>query len=101
MTHVELVEAILTGRFDDHIEHLYDAVRERKRIRRDIAARVQFHTLGVGDKVKLVNLRPLYLVGLTGTIASKNRTRISVRLDTPVRRYGSTVNCKPEMLEAV
>lgn len=72
-----LINDILDGELDDHLDALIDAAQARK----DTTAKLRAARLQVGDKVRLMNIRPKYLSGATGTVESKGDTRMRIKLD--------------------
>lgn len=98
-----VLNAILTGQVDDHLEAIVDAVKDR----RAIQARVKFHTVKAGDRGVLRNLRPKYLIGAPVTVVDRKQTRIGVRIDPDWLesrghrdfKYRGVVTVTPDMLE--
>lgn len=101
----DIITAIVRGELDDNLDGIYRAIEERRRI----ASRVNFHSLKAGDAVRLVNLRPLYLVGAPATVVEHHQTRISIRIDEEWlaqhpqarSRWSGVVKASPDMLEPV
>ena len=99
----ETITAILDGTFDDHLDDIRGALKERQTIK----ARTSFFTFKTGDKATLTNLRPKYLVGAPVTVVSKKQTRIAVVIDAewlsrhPECRFRGEITAKPDMLNPV
>lgn len=99
MTASDIIRDIMKGDADDNLDGVLAAIRDR----RQLAGRAAFHTLRAGDKVRLQNLRPKYLIGMTATVIRKNNTRIVVTLDEapPGARFHGEINALPSMLEKI
>lgn len=101
-----LVSEILSGDWDENLDRFADVVKERK----DAQSRTLFFSLKPGDRVRLKNLRPKYLVGTTAIVRGHNRTRITVDFDPPFQpgdqgydrmRSGKNVSVTPDMVELI
>lgn len=89
--------AILTGDFDPHLDLLIADLQDRKR---RLAPKASDFT--VGDKVRYVAaVRPKYLAGVEGVVATINRTKIVVRLDKPVGRFSGLITTPTALVEKV
>lgn len=64
----QVVTAIVTGAVDGDLDAINQALRDRYKIVRAQKSAIAAATVKVGDKVRIVNLRPKYLAGLTGTV---------------------------------
>lgn len=78
----DVVEYVLNAATADELDRLTEAAKQRREnLRMMVAA-----SLNVGDKVMIVDIRPAYLKGLTGTIARFETIRRSntavLKLDT-------------------
>lgn len=62
----EVLSEISAGKFDAHLETIMSRIDERKKQR----ATADFLQLKVGDRIRFVNIRPKFLIGLYGTLAS-------------------------------
>lgn len=76
----EVYTRILTGEFDEDLERLALAVRNRQRERQAQQALIVASSLRPGDKVRLVGLKPLRYNGRTGTVTSVLKTWAVVEL---------------------
>jgi hypothetical protein len=94
-----IVEAIYNGEADDGFDAIFAAIKDRERA----VASIRAATLKVGDRIRLTNLRPKYLVGATGTILERGngKGRFVVQLDDPTTRYGAEVRASAGMLELI
>lgn len=65
----------------DYIRHVYKNKSSMDKAR-------AFATLRVDDRVRLGNIKPQYLTGLTGVVVEKRQTRITVKLDCgPIKKF--------------
>lgn len=56
----------------------------------DHAKRGRALSLPIGTRVRLQNIRPKYLIGLTGTIIGSSGDKVRFEPDVPQPRFGST-----------
>jgi hypothetical protein len=100
---MSIIPGIMTGQYDDELEGIIGAINHRRKMLREASAAGVFHTLKPGDKVRLVNLRPKYLVGQTATVVRKNQTRVVVTIDNPPigGRFQGEVTAAAHMLEKI
>lgn len=80
-----VIDQISSGTFDNDLNSLSNAVKERlDKVRKGKT----IADYGVGDRVKFNELTGTrYMVGQYATIVSKNRTKVVVRLETPMGRF--------------
>lgn len=89
--------SILTGEFDDHLQLLVDDLQDRKR---RLAPKAT--DFSVGDTVKYVaTARPKYLAGSTGVVTKINRTKVVVKIDTPVGKFAGNITTPTALIEKV
>ena len=85
MTIETVLDQISNGSYDQDLTKLADAVKARldkTRKGRSIS------DLNIGDRVKFNDLTATrYMVGQYATIVSKKRTKVVVRLETPMGRF--------------
>lgn len=55
------------------------------------ARRARAAVLPNGTRVKLANIRPKYIAGLTGTVVGRRNERILVNLDVPQDRFANPI----------
>ena len=80
-----VLDQIGDGWFDKDLAKLADAVKARQDKVRKNKSISDFNT---GDRVKFNELTGTrYMVGQYATIVAKNRTKVVVRLETPVGRF--------------
>lgn len=107
MTLTEIITAIASGDADENIQAIYEAYRERSRLLRAQKSTINRLTIGLGQRVRLVNIRPKDLVGLEGVVVKApagrraSRTRIPVLLDTPIPGFGNPIMAPATAVEAI
>ena len=94
-----VTNAIIDGDFDTDLDNISDVIKSR----REIQTMKKAATFKVGDKVKFVNGRPKYLVGLTATIVRKKQKNFEIKFDDgqDTGKYRGNVTCPPALLEKV
>lgn len=87
----------------EELDQLVDYIRVVFKSKRDQNNARTFATLREGDQVRLKNIKPQYLIGMTGVVESKRQTRITVKLDRgPTKKFRSgKVICSPASLERI
>lgn len=83
---MEKVLKLIAQADEDELKILYTATHERSKLLRRITHIKALRTFEVGDKVRLVDIRPKYMVGLRGTIIAHQGTKFLVELDNPINR---------------
>lgn len=97
MTLANVRLSILIGGCDEALDVLIADLQDRKR---RLAPKAT--DFSVGDTVKYVAaVRPKYLAGAVGKITKINRTRVVVRLDTPVGRFAGNITTPTNFIEKV
>lgn len=93
MTDQNLINDIMGGVYDDRLDIIESACRQRKKVQGDI----NLMTLTPGTKVRLRGLSPKYLNGQTGVIADGRQRgkRLNVKLDHPVGKFRSGIVTPP------
>ena len=86
---------IMSGKFDNDLDSITKAVSVRQGI--------IVKSLSVGSRVRLTNVSPKYLDGVTGVITAKVGDKISVEIDSwcDTGRYSRKMTAKPSMLRPV
>ena len=88
----QLRQDILTGKYDDQLDQLKDAIQQRRRIARQTSNAVKFGNFSPGDKVVFNDqARPKYLQGETATVVKLKRTKIEIRLDRQAGKFPANV----------
>ena len=87
----------------EELDALVDYIRQVYKNKSALDKARTFASLREGDKVRLRNIKPLYLNGLTGTVEEKRHTRITVKLDRgPTKKFRSgKVICTPTSLTKI
>jgi len=73
----QLVDEILGGQHDQHL----DAITEAASTRKKVLARVRAMSIDIGDTVRTTNVRPKYLSGVKGRVVNKTDKNFQVELD--------------------
>lgn len=84
LTKSDVLMAILSGDLDNDLQTIIDTARNRQ----EAAA---FQNLAVGDKVKITNIKPKYLIGHVGTVVKFNQSRIVVDLGQTGTKFNGEV----------
>ena len=89
MDYFEIVKEIVAGRFDDDLDVISKAVKDR----RAALNSVKMYSFRAGDVVKFNSLtRPKYLAGTEATVVKVNQKRIVVKINEDfkykARKYG-------------
>lgn len=89
---------ILAGQHDDDLDKIVSAIVQR---RKDLNPIKHAFELSKGDRVRIRdNARPKYIIGMTGVVTGHEGSRVLVKFDRPVGRFGvGTTKCPPELLE--
>lgn len=66
----DVTKQILYGEFDDQIEELIEALVARRKIVRQMQAAQIRASLEPGDRVRIQNISPKYLIGTTAVVRS-------------------------------
>lgn len=72
----EVVSGILNGTYDDLLETIIDAIDSRK----ETIAQIKALSLNVGDRVRMVKVRPKYLAGTEGVIKAKGKGKFELQI---------------------
>lgn len=72
----EVVSGILNGTYDDLLETIIDAIDSRK----GTIAEIKALSLTVGDRVRMVKVRPKYLAGTEGVIKAKGKGKFELQI---------------------
>lgn len=88
-----LVGEVLDGKYDEVLDEVETAVRERHKLVRQRTAAQNRALLKRGDTVRFSDtISPQYLRGMTGTVVSKDKKRVLVQTpdDWSYRRFRNT-----------
>src|SRR5579872_779022 len=90
MTPREVVQHIADGEYDKELDSLIRVALDRRRYLQSVIATVNQSEFVPGTRVRLVDIRPKYLIGLTGTVSQLPSTRrgdLMVEFDDQSYRY--------------
>lgn len=93
MTPDEIIDAILNGKLDEHLDTLDAVIQDR----RTLNTTRKMATLKPGDTVVFSDsIRPKYLVGKTATVVKRNPKSVVVSCpdDLSYRRYRNAKNVR-------
>jgi hypothetical protein len=104
-----IVDLIDAGECDDIMELLTDAVSARRQYLKDMRGAMNKATFVPGTHVRLVNISPRYLIGITGVVVAQTPKRpgdLMVEIDdlyySRIRhRFGKVLGCPASSLELV
>ena len=97
-----IVSDIISGVYDSELESIREAVHSRGNLLQNETAAKNLIEISVGDKVVFKDIRPKYMIGEIATVIGKRRTKLEVKLDSPVGRFGeSTVIVPASCVEKV
>jgi hypothetical protein len=96
-----LLDAIASGRFDDQLTALAEAIDARRHLVDTVRSAAALAALEVGDLVRINHaVSPRYLAGLGATIVEIDDHAVTLRLQRPVGRFASGVlRCSPLALD--
>lgn len=82
-----LQDRIIRGEYDASLDALYTAVVERRKLVHRAKSAVTLAEIKVGDKVRLKDIRPKYMIGEVCVVTGKKQTKLVVKLAAPVGRF--------------
>lgn len=98
----DILRSISLGDYDDHLESIHDAVRERRRARIAAVTAEVTADIIVGDRVRLTaETRPRYMIGAEGVVTKVNGASFRVKLDDPTSRFGAEPRVPRSLIEKV
>ena len=74
---IDVLTFIETAATSDDIDAIHSAIKNRLRRLRD----AQAAAVKLGDEVRIADISPKYLCGLSGTVTAKRGARVTVTLD--------------------
>jgi hypothetical protein len=94
---------ILQGEYDSDLEQIEMACRQRRKLLRGAAAAVTMAAVNVGDTIRIKDIRPKYLIGVTAEVTRKRRSKLEIKFSETHRRYrsGTTVIIPSSCVEIV
>ena len=99
----ELISSIYQGAMDDQIDGIYEALNARRKYLQARKSSEVASMISVGDRVRLTDVKPKYLVGVMGEAVAIEGGKAKVMLDRGVGRYhnAAPVGCPFSILEKV
>ena len=100
ISYEQVVNAIITGKMDDGLDQLFEAIRFRRSARNIVKAM----SFNVGQKVRFVKGRPKYLIGLTAIITKLNNKTVSICFEDKkaAGKFGlGPIRCPFSLIETV
>jgi hypothetical protein len=82
-----LTSDILSGKYDNDLNTIAEAVRQRETLTRKAAAAVTMASIEPGDTVVLKDISPKYLIGAKAKVIRKRQTRLECELLKDHGRY--------------
>lgn len=92
----DFVVPVLSGEMDEFLDGMIQTIQSRKK-----ELKPKIWEFQVGDKVRLVNANPKYLVGAEATVKKVNRTKIVIDLDVPQGRFSKNISTPLSMLKKI
>jgi hypothetical protein len=95
-----MIQDILSGKYDDELEDLREAIRMREKQ----ISQVNFFSFKVGDKVRFNSrCRPQYLIGKEAIIKDKKQKKVVVDIinPDPFSRFKNNVRTDVSLIEKV
>ena len=77
-----IIHDLLSGELDSKLDQIQGAIKERRKLMRATNAASSMLNLRKGDRVSLYGLSPKKINGMEGKVVSKQRTRVSVLMDS-------------------
>jgi hypothetical protein len=99
----DILDSIRSGEQDANLDTLSEAVRDRIKGTRAVNAANSLMEIAIGQPVRLKDLSPKYVNGLTAKVVGKGRSRFQVVLDSPPAggRFNGTVTVPATCVEAI
>lgn len=100
----DLVSAIETGSLDAELAGIAEAIRYRQRYLQDMKAAANKISMTPGTRVRLIRIKPKYMIGLVGTVSSRapqRRGDIAVDMDEASGRFSRELSVPASCLERI
>lgn len=78
---------ILQGKHDGDLDLIETACRQRRKLIRSATAAVTMAAVKVGDTVRIKEISPKYMVGMSAEVMRKRQTKLEIKLNESRRRY--------------
>lgn len=101
---LEKITGLIYNCTPEELEEISEALMDRRTKLRTAHRNRILSTIKVGDRVRLRNVKPLYLNGIAGTVSGMKGNKYRVDLDRPcdpraLKRFRGMPLCLPTMLE--
>lgn len=100
ITGMDVATEILNGSLDNDFETIREAMKQRQ----DAKSALMKASLNIGDRVRFVNGRPKYLIGLEAIVKDKRQKRIGIEFvdKAAAGKFGyGTISASPDMIERI
>lgn len=77
----ELLTAISNGEADENMDAVYDALKARTKLNRQMKVDAVKRQIKAGSKVSISNIRPKRLNGMIGEVVNVKRTRATLHVE--------------------
>ncbi len=109
MTETSVFDRIARGEFDDQLDELFQALKDRRKFAGQQKAAQNKASMNPGDKVRVTaGISPQYLIGVTGTVSPKPARRagdVQVDIDEAyrarTRKFGTSVGVPANCLAKI
>lgn len=109
LTFADIVVAVEDGVLDEHLDRMWDVLRDRSKKLRDRKGLVALQTLSAGDRVRLTNIKPKRIKGALGTVSRIGSKHVYVTLDdqafqprgVDLHRFSRELGVPPSCVEAI
>lgn len=91
--------ALIDGEYDDDLDRLIQAIRERQKAKREKQSRLNALTIRAGTRIRLLGLTPKALNGRAGTVTEVTGKTFTVELEQPWRYGQKTVRVPAQCVE--
>lgn len=85
--------AVLEGKYDDDLERIEAVCRERRLFLRAVQSATTMVAVQIGNRVRIKNISPKYLVGATAKVTGKRRTKLEIEFEETRRRFFKGTTC--------
>lgn len=98
---MSLAVDIINGKYDEELDTIQEAVRQRIRLNRSTEALTNMVEIKIGDTVRFLNIRPKYMVGQEAVVVGKKVSKLVVRLKQPTGRFNGDTTVPASCVELV
>jgi len=104
LIHADLLIAdIRTGKYDDNLEAIYNAALDRRKYLREQVSRDTFMALAKGDRVRIKQCNPKYMIGVTARVTDFRTKKITIMAEEGqfLGRFSPRIVLDPSMVEKI